>query len=563
MPYSYKSSKLAAAQPHPGTREIKWASPEQKEAFEYGPAPLCMSGGWGAGKTALAAFKAFFLMDTFPGYRILVGRTVWDDLKRTTMATFFKILPPHAYIHGGKRADSDKLLRLNNGSEIVWLHFDDPDVANVIKGIELNAYILDQAEDIDEQVFDDLNGRLNRWDKAVVPKWLLDKYAKYGVKWPWYYEGTTTPAPPSYSILTVNPDHLLHWVYRRFHPDSPDHWEPRSDKDGVQLGSYHDQGYHMVTMPSDSNKFLDKRVIVALSNRDESFQRRYRRGEWGITEGQIHTVSDFNLLDGTPELLEWIRSNCTLNRVLDHGDSAPTCCLWFAVDREGNVFFYREYYQPNRLISFHRQRIFELSRVEMGPPAIMEKYDYNLADPSIFFQGSQKNGFKFSISDEYEDCVNQPRSTAIFWMKGDNDEFGTRNRISEYLAFDPDRIHPVTRTKGSPRLFLIKRSSSFPHGCFQSLRELQSQKRVKIGTEAGRPTFSDERDEQVPDHSYDCIRYAIASRPPVAYEPSKQQGEFTWSSVHRQLQDFNRSGGRQLLASQARDQFLSQTRRPR
>ena len=156
MAYSYVSSKVRAAV-HPGTKQLRWASDQQREAFAYGPWPLCMSGGWGAGKTALAAYKMLFLMDIFPGYRVLVGRSVWDELKRTTMSTFFKILPAYAYVLGGKRADSDKILRLNNGSEIVWLHFDDPDVANVIKGIEINAFFLDQAEDIDEQIFDDLS----------------------------------------------------------------------------------------------------------------------------------------------------------------------------------------------------------------------------------------------------------------------------------------------------------------------------------------------------------------------------------------------------------------------
>jgi hypothetical protein len=39
---------------------------------------------------------------------------------------------------------------------------------------------------------------------------------------------------------------------------------------------------------------------------------------------------------------------------------------------------------------------------------------------------------------------------------------------------------------------------------------------VKIGTDMGRPVFSDERDPNVSDHAYDCVRYLVASRPPIA-----------------------------------------------
>lgn len=546
----YRASRHHA-NPNPGTRQLAWASPQQKQAFEYGPYPLAMSGGWGASKTTLMAIKFAFLMDTFPGYRVLIARRVWDDLKRTTMATFFKWIPPQAYIYGGRRADGDKVLRLNNGSEILWMHLDDPETADVIKGVEINGFGIDQAEDVEEDHFDNLTGRLNRWDQCRVPDWLLKMYEDRGDRWPYTYPGTDTPAPPSFAILTCNPDHLLHWIYRRFHEESPEYNEPRFDKDGNSIGSYKDQGYLNITMPSDSNKFLDRRNLAALANRDESFQRRYRRGEWGIPEGQIHEVSDYNLLEVEPEFIDWIRRSCTLHRTLDHGDSAPTCCLWWAVDRNGNIFCYREYYQPDRLVSQHRVGIYERSRLEPRPDSILEPYVFNIADPAIFNKTAQRLGGRYSISDEWEDCTNQPRNTAVFWMAGDNDELGTRNRISEYLRLDKERVHPITGKLGSPRLFFVKRTDKYPGGCFHVIRETRSQRRVKIGSEMGKPIFSDERDDKIVDHAYDALRYFIASRPPVASVLQQGPGAGTLSAIDKQLAAFERAGGQQSLATEA------------
>jgi hypothetical protein len=72
------------------------------------------------------------------------------------------------------------------------------------------------------------------------------------------------------------------------------------------------------------------------------------------------------------------------------------------------------------------------------------------------------------------------------------------------------------------RLF-VKRGGQWArvtNGVSHVLRELRSQRRVKIGTDMGRPAFSDERDATIADHGYDCCRYFLASRAPV---PSPDQ----------------------------------------
>lgn len=527
-------------------KAIGWASPQQADAFAYGPFPQCGSGGFGSGKTFAYCLKALWLSDTFPKNRGVIARRVGKELRDTTMATFYKLCPPSAYSRGS-RSDNTGTLTLNNGSEILFRHFEDPNTQALLRGLEINWFFIDQAEEqpeVMEEVFDILTGRLMRWDVAEVPQWLINAEQAQGRQWAFTHPESGKPVPPPYAMLAVNPDIELHWVYRRFHPDSPEHREPKIPELDTTTGqptgrvlSYADLGYRMFDIPTLENKFLALENKQALLSKDEAFRRRYVFGKWGIPEGAIHVIPPESLLEGSPELLAYLRTTCTLHRFMDHGESSPTCTLWAAVDKNGNVFIYREYYLPNALISTHRANITSLSHGEV--------YQLSQADPSIFHrrpkpgaiksENNKEHGGTWSVSDEYADRIVLPRDTAIDWTPADNNELGTRNRINEYLTVDPNRVHPLTGQKGSPRLFFVKATDSYPQGCIHVLREMRAQRRVKVGTDMGRPIFSDERDPDVIDHAYDPLRYAIASRPPVATEqqPAAVPGTFFHAASQR------------------------------
>lgn len=503
--------------------ELRWASDIQEAAFKYGPQPMCMSGGWGSGKTWLGCMKALYLCDVYPKNRFLIGRRVAKELRNTTMATFFKLCPPSAY-RFGRRSDQDGSLILNNQSEILFVHLDNPDTEGILAGLEINGFFIDQAEEGPERmegIFDKLLGRLGRWDQTEVPDWIMSEHTRRtGQPWPYFYPQSEKPMPPPYAMIAVNPDTELHWVYRRFHPDSLDF-----------KTTFKPRGYRMFHMPSTDNVFLSDVNKEQLLAHDESFVRRYVRGEWGNPEGVIHQVDSRSIIEGSREFEDYLRRTCVLHRVLDHGDSAPTCCGWFAVDQDGNVFVYREYYRPNALISTHRQEIAALSEGE--------RYVTNLADPSIFAKTMQKHGQRWAVADEYADAMNLPRENAITWNPADNNELGTRNRINEYLHVDRNRVHPVTRDMGSPRLFFVKANESYPNGVNYILTQTRSQRREKIGTDMGKPTFSDERDEAVPDHGYDVCRYFIASRPSKA-APDRPALPGTFEHASRVLKEAHR-----------------------
>lgn len=515
---------------------IDWCSPVQMEAFNYGPWPQCCSAGFAGGKTFAYCLKAMYLSDSFPGNRGIIARKVCKELDATTMSTFYKICDnPQMWNKGGRRADSEYYLRFNNGSEILFIHMDQEDIVGIIRGLEINWFFIDQAEEIEEELFDMLMSRLGRWDKATVPDIMLAQGGGID-EWDFKNPVTGVPMAPTFPMLACNPDTEMHWIYRRFHPDSFE-WKQK----------YKDLGYKMFLMDARDNKFLPTTVLENMLAKDESFVRRFVRGEWGIPEGQIHTVDPLSIIPGDMDTLAFLLRTCRLGRALDHGDASPTCCTWWATDRDGNEWCLGEYYMPNKLIGEHRENITKLTE-----ELFRGEYNSSLADPSIFHKTSQKYGGRWSVADEYSDVKNLPRENAIFWMAGDNNELGTRNRISEYLRVDSDRIHPVYKTKGSPRLFFLEANEGYPQGCNHAIRELRSQRRQRIGTDMGKPIFSDDRDMKMSDHSYDCIRYRIASRPALARGEVSKRSMKSFAAHHKRLLEFKQKGGFEMLRDKAR-----------
>lgn len=788
MPRPLPTSALARLTGTAGPKQLRWADPKvgnQQAAFQYGPAPTCLSGGWGAGKTVVAFIKLLFIMDMFPGYRVAVVRKVWDELKKTTMGTLFKLLPPAAYQYSGRRNDQDKVCTLNNGSSFVFLHLDDPEKAGVLGGLEINGFFINQAEQVEEEVFDKLSGRIGRWDYAQVPRTLLDAYQRNGRQWPWRNE-QGDPVPPSYQLIDCNPDHEFHWIYRRFHPDSKEHYERKIEsEDKTQAGhfglvSFRDLGYRMFTMDSRDNQFTPKEYKNQLLRRDRSFVDRYVRGLWGNPEGRLHTVPEQSIIPGDPAFVQKLLSTCILYRTLDHGDSSPTACGWWAVDAEKNIYCvspetkiltadlrwvqagtvqagdalvgfdempsttgrrryrkaavqaterlmqpcyeltlsdgakvtcsvnhqwlvkrgvrsewrttqqldigarlvraldvwdtdtsygggylagaydgegsmvfnthgtiiaslaqkdnallarvslelttrrirhgiyatgrdvfslvvtrkrdclrlfgsvrperllpkmrvddlagfrgyafphvvkkefvgirevvamktstgtfiaeglashncFREYYMPGKRIGEHRANISALS--------MNENYAATYADPSIFYE-VQSRGFGkgqlHTVYDEYRDCVSLPRSTALFMQPADNNEMGTRNKINELLVVDPGRLHPYTREPGAPRIFFVERSDAYPNGCNMAIREMKAQRREKLGTDLGKPIFSDDRDKSVPDHAYDFIRYMVASSAVAPTMAIAKQG-YSFHDARASVKALNKGKGK-------------------
>lgn len=494
---------------------LTFRTQEQERFFKINKRNSCFSGGFGSGKTYVCCQKILYLLTTFPKYRVVGARFEESKLKETTMKTFYsEVCPPALYDtnFGGNRSDSLNKCTFINGSEIIWMHLKDTD-EGIVRGLGANSVFIDQAEEISEYMYLMLSVRVGRWANALVPNELLSQ----NPDWP-IAPHTQKPAVPNYMMLACNPDSELHWIYKRYHPESEE-YQTKYNKN------------HEMVEAETTTATVSAENLEEMMQNDEAWVRRFIKGKWGIPGGQIHSINDNCIISPEYDFIKNVIQRGNLSRILDHGDAAPTCCLWFSAYKNW-YFCYREYYQPDKLVSFHRESINAMSEDE--------KYNLNLADPAIFKCNQQKYGGKWTTAQEYLDkaIVAPP----IAWMPADNNEFATRNRISELLRPQRGITHPLTGETPAPRLYFIKRTPEYPNGAYNVYLQARSQKRERVGTINGRDVYSDERDGNIDDHAYDCLRYYCASHSnaPSPARPKAPEGSFF--KVRKQFLTLKNSG---------------------
>ena len=469
--------------------------PAQRFFFEAGPQPTLFLGGVGSGKSWSLALKMIYLLDEYPGSRGLIARQRFQQLKKTLSATIAKLLPKDRI---AKMNANEGTMTLTNGSQLLLMHLDSTDSLSNLKSLEINFGAIDQAEDISAEAFDTLYERIGRWSGA-------SKRGGWPKDWP-YRNRLGECIPPRFFFSNAYSPGYEHFLTSRF-------WEH-----GTERERYKAEGYQVFVGSTRDNLALsDEYIQSRLAMGDEYVRRFVDAVDWGAKEGRIFDLHASSILEPTADLLARIKRTMRLHRVLDHGEAAPTACMWYATDNEDNVYFYREYGAAERLVSEHRAAIYEMSKPDgpngTEPPSYYTQY----ADPSIFnkSRGRSLNAAPtWAVSDEYSDRRIVDARTAISWRPANNDEAMTVNRVREYLRRDNTHRHPVTGKLGAPRVYFIRRTAEYPHGCHEILTDIRAAKRVEVGTMPdGSKMFGDERDPKVSDHYLDTLRYAIGMRP--------------------------------------------------
>jgi len=252
---------------------LEWASPEQRRFALAGPHPTLMLGGYGSAKTYGACVKLHRLASKYPGSQWAIIRRVGKHIRATTMLTFDQGTPQDAIV---SRNDTEMTRTFINGSTVRFLPLDTPGSLGVLQGLEINGAFVDQAEEISEKIWDLIDSRVGRWTKLPGPM------------------------PPRYLFATANPTDELHWLYERFADESPRRAEWKA------------KNYECIVADSRTNRFLPKANLDTLLSKDEEFQRRFVRGEWGNPEGRIFNIDPLSYLEPTPELVARISAVCPM-----------------------------------------------------------------------------------------------------------------------------------------------------------------------------------------------------------------------------------------------------------
>jgi phage terminase large subunit len=332
----------------PTTVEITYKpNPKQSEFHGLDHKYRLFDGGFGNGKTSAGCAEALALALEYPGCTGLVGRKTRPELKASTQYQFFN------GGQGGTSTDwtgcpqeliksfnkTEGLLTLVNGSRI---HFWPLDEVQKFTNINLGWFLIDQAEEVPEEIFQMLQGRLRQ------------------------------RGSPRKGILLANPEGH-NWLWRR--------WVYLKE-------AYPDHGH--VHAKTTDNPNLPSDYIEALLKYPESWRKRYMDGSYDVFTGQIWPEYDPEVHEVTPFPLEqWWE----IAETIDHGRRNPTAVLWGAFDEAGNCFIFDEHLEAGKLVNHHAQIINE-KREMYGDP------EYTVIDAQAAQQDPNTGR---SVVDEYWD----------------------------------------------------------------------------------------------------------------------------------------------------------------
>lgn len=135
-------------------------NPVQRRFIESQARADLFSSRMGEGKSTAIAWACFYHMRHNPGARWAIIRDTWENLRATTMKTFFEWFPPGVY---GNYVASTKTFTWAEGvgkGEVEFLGMDDPQDATKLMSRELGGFAIDEpapavgSAGVDQMIFD-------------------------------------------------------------------------------------------------------------------------------------------------------------------------------------------------------------------------------------------------------------------------------------------------------------------------------------------------------------------------------------------------------------------------
>lgn len=318
---------------------------------------------------------------------------------------------------------------------------------------------------------------------------------------------STDPSLPTRFRLTSNPGGVGHqWVKERFidiaTPGTP-YIDPITGLSRCFIrASVRDNPSIMDNDPGYINR---------LNALPESERKRLLDGDWDIYEGQAfpelsklaHGCEPFEIP------YEWERY-----MVLDWGYAKPFAVAWLAVDHDGTLWMYREYYgckdprnHPDEGMRMTAQDVAdEILRIEAG-----EKIGLRLADPSIWNQlAGMQNRRREAIGGSVADDM---MKAGLFFLKADNDRRQGRQQIHKRLKLEPEIDMSTGELIGEkPGMFVFDACENFWRTMIDLLEDTDNPEEILDHQE---------------DHIYDITRYACMHKPMLPKRiASIKQGTF-------------------------------------
>lgn len=381
-------------------------------------------GARGGGKSWALRKKITLLCMRYDGIKVLLLRRTYPELKENHINTLLGELKGIATYK-----ESDKVFTFLNGSKIKLGYCDSERDVLQYQGIEYDIICMDEATQFTEYQYQTLTACLRGANDF-----------------------------PKRMYLTCNPGGVGHeWVKRLF---ISKRYKPDENPDD----------YEFISATIFDNKILmekDPHYLSMLNNLDDKLRQAWRDGNWDMLAGQY-----FSEFDRSVHVIEpfAIPEHWKKYRAIDYGLDC-LACVWVAVDELNNYYVYREYGEPDRIISDGAKDIIELTNGEY--------IQYTVAPSDIWARSQETAKSKADIF----------RENGLPLIKGNN------NRETGWLALkDLLKVYDTDDNKRDSRLKIFS-------SCVQLIEYLPSLQR-----DAKKPTDCMTEPHHIT-HLPDALRY--------------------------------------------------------
>lgn len=429
---------------------VRGPLPKQQEFLDAaldpkGPKYLAYFGGYGSGKSLVLCITMIIQGILFGG-EYVIARHFMPELRRTTMKLFLELLPKELLLEL-RVADAEIHIKSTKGKAIFY--FVGLDSPEKLDSLTLDGAAVDEASQITKEAFLKIMGRIR------------------GLK------GLR-------KILLVGNPRGHDYVYEYF----------------IKQDCLTDQAktlYKLIVAPTLENKHLTEDYVQGmLSSYSKERIQRDIMGSFDVFEGQIlsefrrdtHVIPSFEI----PQ--EW-----TKIIGIDHGFTNQAAWIYGAVDYDGNIYIYSEYYKTEKLI----KEICQENLKFLGKN--YKKVAGAFIDPSTKAARGQTGA---SDWDSYLD--NLPKDFPL--MPAKNEVEAGIDKVKTYL-----RIQGRT---GKPKLFIFD-------NCVNLIEEMVQYRYEELGPSQEGRRNQKESPRKYKDHAVDALRYLIMSRPTAPKVEDKEQ----------------------------------------
>ena len=268
---------------------FEWPSlNDSQREFVTSKAPfLCLSGGFGSGKTTALVWKTIVLLHEsewfgdLTGNIGMIGRLRYTDFEKYTLPELFKYLPRQLI---RKYYKKDGMLDLINGSTLIFTHFDSTEH---LQSSNIGFAAIDQMEQVDWDVFRCVGYErtrlktLNRYDdygKLIIPE-----FNRAGECISVNEEDRAAELKFQCAFGACNP--RRGWIYNKFVKN-----EKLKDSPIDQIRKKYNPDYKLIMSSTYENERNLPEGYIDRQKRDKStrdFQRSVM-GLWDVFEGQVY-----------------------------------------------------------------------------------------------------------------------------------------------------------------------------------------------------------------------------------------------------------------------------------